>query len=326
MDNSEESSEFEITITSEDLENYKRLDKFLADKIEGHSRTFIKKIFDEGLIQSDSPLSLSKMPRLDTHITLSIPPAIEWNIGPENIPLTILFEDEHLVVIDKAAGMVVHPAPGNYSGTLANAILYHCPDIKGVGNVKRPGIVHRLDRGTSGVMVVAKDQPTHEGLILLFSKHDIQRQYWALSSHDSGVMAGVLESTIGRHPKDRLKMKANVLGGKQARTHFVVKESFSGKGRLFELTLHTGRTHQIRVHLSELLRHPIALDELYGNPNQDRQKWCKFMDFLDDYPYPLLHAKVLGFVHPITGAKLYFDQKPPHFFEKVLSHLKTIGE
>ena len=321
-ESAEEISDFEITIREQDVASGGRLDKWLTTQLPQYSRTFLRKIFDEGLIQSSASLSLSKLPPLGTTLSIHIPPPVASDMLAENIPLTILFEDEHLVVVDKPAGLVVHPAPGNYSGTLVNAILHHCPDIKSVGNVKRPGIVHRLDKGTSGVMVVAKDQATHEGLILLFSKHDIVRQYWALTSHCQGVQAGTMESTIGRHPKDRLKMKANVTNGRKAITHFKVLEEFKSMGQHLELTLETGRTHQIRVHLTELLRRPIAMDPLYGNPAQDLQKWTAFSKGLVDYPYPLLHAKVLGFVHPISKAKLHFDQNPPDLFLQTLQSLR----
>src|SRR5690606_11341479 len=202
-------------------------------------------------------LSLNKMPAVGTIVSIDVPPPIPLEAKAQNIPLEILFQDEHLAVVNKPAGLVVHPAPGHPDGTLVNAILYHCPDLSGVGGTLRPGIVHRLDKGTSGVMVVAKSQAAHEGLVLLFSKHDIDREYEALVVYEKNRLPknGRLEASIGRDPKNRQKMAANVRG-KNAITHFSVEKYFSHLAHV-KLKLETGRTHQIRVHLSALLQCPI---------------------------------------------------------------------
>jgi 23S rRNA pseudouridine1911/1915/1917 synthase len=286
------------------------------------SRSTIKRLFEAEDISSETiSLSLNKLPPAGTKIEIEVPPPVPSDLIAENIPLDILFEDDHLLIINKPVGMVVHPAPGHYTGTLVNAVLYHCPDLKGIGAEKRPGIVHRLDMGTSGVMVVAKDQATHEGLVQLFSTHDIDRKYEALIAGTPNSLSGTISSSIGRHPTNRLKMAANVKNGKKAITHFQVLQKYENCTHI-ELKLETGRTHQIRVHMAQLLNSPVLCDPLYGSgsshlrklPEEIRQK-------LEVYPYQLLNAKELGFVHPITKQKLHFTAPPPSIFQTVLQAL-----
>jgi 23S rRNA pseudouridine1911/1915/1917 synthase len=317
-----------ISVTEEDIQSFKRLDQFLASKCEDLSRTFLKGLFLKEMISLSEASSyqgkveLKKMPPAGTIINISVPPPLPSNAIAENIPLEILFEDQHLVIVNKPPGLVTHPAPGHPNGTLVNAILHHCPDLKGVGDQKRPGIVHRLDKGTSGVMVVAKDQKTHERLVLLFSTHDIQRKYIALTLGKKMPPSGKLESTIGRHPQNRLKMAINVRKGKSALTYYKVKE-FYDQGTLLEMTLETGRTHQIRVHLSELLRSPILMDPLYGHPKDHLKRLSPALAaHLKEYPHPLLHAEILGFKHPITGEDLFFQKGPPDLFLKTIELFK----
>lgn len=308
---------YTLLISEEDRADFKRLDVYLAQKLP-FSRSTIKRMFEDEDISAEIKLSLNKMPPAGTKIEIEVPPPVPSNLVPENIPLEILFEDSHLIVLNKPAGLVVHPAPGHYSGTLVNAILHHCPDLRGIGAEKRPGIVHRLDMGTSGVMVVAKDQATHEGLVGLFSIHDIERKYEALVGGHPAVHSGTITSTIGRHPTHRQKMAANVKNGKHAVTHYKTLRQFEGAAHL-ELRLETGRTHQIRVHLSQLLHTPILCDPVYGGsdshlrrtPESIRQK-------LMEYPYQLLHAKELGFFHPISKEKLLFTSPPPAIFREAL--------
>lgn len=313
-----------LVITEEDKNTFKRFDQFLAEKGGGHSRTFLKNLFlkDQIVVSEDSPvqtkLELKKLPPVGTIIEILVPPALPSISEPENIPLEILYEDEHLVFVNKPAGLVTHPAPGNYTGTLVNAILYHCKDIQAIGDTKRPGIVHRLDKGTSGVMVIAKTQACHEGLVLLFSTHDIERKYEALVMKGRCQTYGTLESMIGRDPHNRLKMKASASRGKRAITHYKVMEIFDRHIHM-EFTLETGRTHQIRVHTSDLLKMPIICDSTYGSPNEHMMKLgAQYKELIQDYPYPFLHAKVLGLVHPITGQKLRFEVPPPKLFQEVL--------
>lgn len=317
--NSEENliENFELTITPEDKNQFKRLDIFLSQKLP-FSRSTIKRMFENENISSEVALSLNKMPPPGTIIEIEVPPPVPTDIIPENIPLEILFEDPHLIIINKPAGLVVHPAPGHYTGTLVNAIIHHCPDLKGIGAEKRPGIVHRLDMGTSGVMVVAKDQATHEGLVSLFSVHDIERKYEALVGGSPHVHSGTINTTIGRHPTHRQKMAANVKNGKKAITHFKTIKQFDGATHL-ELRLETGRTHQIRVHLSQILHTPIFCDPVYGGSDSYFKKIpSSIQKTLMDYPYQLLHAKELGFIHPITREKLHFFAPAPAIFQMAL--------
>ncbi len=319
-----------LTITNEDREAYKRLDQFLAEKAPGHSRTFLKNLFlkDQIVLSEDSPiqpkLELKKMPPVGTIIEILVPPMLPSVAEAENIPLEILYEDEHLVFVNKPAGLVTHPAPGNYTGTLVNAILYHCKDIKGVGDQKRPGIVHRLDKGTSGVMVIAKTQACHEGLVLLFSTHNIERVYEAMVMKNRCQSFGNIESLMARDPHNRLKMKTSGTRGKKAITHYKVLEIYDRHLHM-EFKLETGRTHQIRVHTSELLKMPIICDSTYSSRNEHLMKLGEdFKAILGEYPYPLLHAKILGLVHPITGENLRFEVPPPKIFQDVLNLSRNI--
>jgi 23S rRNA pseudouridine1911/1915/1917 synthase len=319
-----------IEITKEDAYKYKRLDRFLSDNLKDISRSSIKKLFLDGHItwskeylNQNEKLELKKLPKVGAIINISIPPPTKLDVVPENIPLNILFQDEHLLIIDKAAGMVTHPAPGHSSGTLVNAVLYHCKDLAGIGNKIRPGIVHRLDKGTSGVMVVAKTQLCHEKLVALFATHDITRKYETLVIGHKINECGTLNSTIGRHSTNRLKMAANVTNGKNAITHYKVLAYYKSLAHL-ELKLETGRTHQIRVHLSSLLNRPILLDPLYANKNaQLKQLPKKYNTLLHNYPHQLLHAKLLGFIHPITNKNLLFETDPPDTFMKTLDIAKN---
>lgn len=313
----ENDSIVELTVTPDDCANYNRLDQFLAEKT-GESRSRIKSLFEQQMILSDSTLSLKKMPAAGTVISVELPEPVPSQAMPEDLPLEILYQDQHLLFINKTAGMVTHPAPGNYTGTLVNAVLFHCPDLTGIGDQIRPGIVHRLDKGTSGVMVVAKTQKCHEGLVDLFSRHEIDRIYQCLAIGPECPVAGTLRSTIGRHPTNRLKMAANVPHGKQAVTHYRQLKQ-CGKIKHYEVTLETGRTHQIRVHLSQLLKQQILMDPLYGNPGLHLTMLPNdWRELLKDYPYPLLHAHTLGLIHPITGEYLRFSAPPPTPFAQLL--------
>lgn len=308
-----------VVVSEEDRQGFKRLDQFLANKLPQFSRSTIKRLFDDEEITSpDRSLSLNKMPPAGTVIEIEVPPPVPTDLVAENIPIEILFEDPHLIVLNKPAGLVVHPAPGHYTGTLVNAILYHCPDLKGIGSEKRPGIVHRLDMGTSGVMVVAKDQATHEGLVNLFSVHDIERRYEAIVSGTPKIASGTITTTLGRHPTNRLKMAADVKNGKKAVTHYKVLKSF-GTASHVEFKLETGRTHQIRVHASQILQTAILCDPVYGNDAQLRRQPDAIQSILKDYPHQLLHARDLGFIHPITKAPLHFSAPAPAAFRDAVN-------
>ena len=313
----------EIKVTTEDIDHYKRLDHFLIDRLPDLRRTFLKQLFEQNLVASpDQILRPSKMPTSPTNLTITLPPPAPTPAVAENIPLDILYEDEHLIIIDKPSGMVVHPAPGNSTGTLVNAILYHCPGINNVGDDIRPGIVHRLDKGTSGVMVVAKKRHIHAALADLFSAHDIQREYRCLLRGNRIPKSGTLDAPIGRHPRNRQKMAANVRLGKRAVTHYEVITHFRSFSHC-KMVLETGRTHQIRIHAASLLKAPVLNDATYGNPARDRAILSPdICALLGDYEHPFLHARVLGFVHPATGERLLFKAEPSEIFQAVCQLLE----
>jgi 23S rRNA pseudouridine1911/1915/1917 synthase len=316
--------ELTFTISEEDCKRFIRLDHYLVEMMPDYRRNFIKGLYKENLISLANPedtnrLELKKMPPAGTEIVISIPPPIPVEAKGEDIPLNIIYEDEHLVFVNKPAGMVTHPAPGNYTGTLVNAIIHHCPDLGRIGDKIRPGIVHRLDKGTSGVMVVAKTQACHEKLVVLFSQHNIQRVYNCICLTQNIAVGGTLNSTIGRHPQHRKKMHINVPRGKEATTYYKILKQYS-KINLMEMTLETGRTHQIRVHLSQLLKCPVVGDTLYGNPKQQLSILGEeYQQLLGSYEHPLLHAKILGLTHPITGEKLHFDVPLPQIMQETLN-------
>lgn len=314
-----------LVVTEEDRLLFKRLDLFLVSKLNDISRSLIKKIFDNDDITSPlgTKLELKKMPLAGTIIEIDIPPPLPTDIKAQNIPLEILYEDEWLIIINKKAGMCVHPAPGHPDQTLVNAILFHCPDLKGIGQEKRPGIVHRLDLGTSGVMVVAKEQKTHEELVTLFSTHDIEREYIAILWGKPTLPKGRIETFYGRHPVSRLKMSAELKAGKKAITHYeLIKYHEKYKLSLMNFRLETGRTHQIRVHASQILRTPLLNDALYADVAGQKNKIdVDLLNIFKDYPYPFLHAKVLGFIHPKTKQALRFETLPPEQFTQVMDQL-----
>jgi len=311
-----------LIVTSEDFESHKRLDQYLTEQLHEFSRNQIKSFFNNNLFSAKLKLELKKMPPAGTEIIFNLPTLKETQIEPQDIPLHIIYEDEHLIVLNKPAGLVVHPAPGNWDGTLVNALLFHCKDLKGIGHEKRPGIVHRLDKGTSGIMVAAKSHLTHQGLIELFSKHNIRREYQALVIGRGLEQFKKVTTTIGRSPNNRLKMQTDVNGGKEAITYFNLKESFENIHHI-NCKLETGRTHQIRVHCSQVLNHPILMDPLYSNTKQHLDRIPPDLKILlADYSHPLLHARLLGFIHPITKKELLFTQEPPNPFNNVLDILR----
>jgi 23S rRNA pseudouridine1911/1915/1917 synthase len=262
--------------------------------------------------------SPSRKVRAGEKVVFVPPPPVAVEDRPEEIPLSILFEDAHLIVIDKPAGLVVHPATSHQAGTLVNALLHHCGDsLKGVGGERRPGIVHRLDKDTSGVMVVAKDEPTLTALQEQFHAHNLERRYLAIVE---GVVAerGSFKTKYGRDPRDRKKFSSRVSIGKRAVTHWEVKERFAG-ATLVEVRLETGRTHQIRVHFKDA-GHPLLGDSQYGRPPRD----AKLRTVAHQLGRQALHAHVLGIVHPITNDKLRWQTAPPPDFQAALAALRTL--
>lgn len=299
-----------------------RLDAFLTGQFQELSRAAVQRLIDDGQVllagvQPRSSLKLSGGER----ITVTIPPPAPAVPLAEAIPLTVLYEDHDLIVIDKPAGMTVHPGAGVDSGTLVNALLSHCSDLSGIGGEIRPGIVHRLDKGTSGVLVAAKNDAAHRGLSEQFAAHSIKRLYWALIYGSPQEDTGKVSNIIGRHPTDRLRMSSKARHGKEATTNWRVLERF-GAASLVQLRLETGRTHQIRVHLTEA-NMPLLGDPLYpdgGRLNNLKDTCLKGM--IIRLERQALHARVLGFIHPLTGEYLEFSSEPPEDFTAILEYLR----
>lgn len=289
-----------------------RLDKFLSEKHSDLSRAFLQKNIKEGrvLVNQKKEKTGYKVAVGDI-VTMSIAPPKELEILPENIPLDILYEDQDIIVINKPKQMVVHPAPGHYSGTVVNALLYHCKDsLSGINGVLRPGIVHRIDQDTTGAIVVCKNDFSHQFVAEQLKEHSITRTYHAIVLHHLKETDGTIEGCIGRHPVDRKKMAMNVKIGKEAVTHYHVLDSLNNKYTYVSCNLETGRTHQIRVHMSSI-GHPILGDSIYG-PEK-----CPF-----HLTGQTLHAKTLGFIHPTTKKYMEFDAPLPDYFQKLLNILK----
>lgn len=310
-----------------------RIDKLLSLQLSDFSRSYLQKLIREGavLVNQKRVKANYKVNPQDL-VQVSVPEPEQPDICPEEIPLDILYEDEELLVVNKPKGMVVHPAPGHYSGTLVNAVMYHCQGkLSGINGVTRPGIVHRIDRDTTGSLVVCKTDRAHQSLAEQLQEHSITRRYHAIVLGIIEEEQGTVNAPIGRHPVDRKKMSTRSTGGKPAVTHYRVLERFyndtlprhlrcafggpnGGNSRGYtyiECCLETGRTHQIRVHLSGI-GHPILGDAVYGT---------------DKCPFPLtgqtLHARILGFIHPVTGEYMEFDAPLPDYFQKLLGTLRS---
>ena len=300
----------EIIITAQNAG--KRLDAVLAAETEGLSRSFLQKLFEEGKVLKNGKLCSKKEKGAEgDRILVEIPAPERLEVEAENIPLEIVYEDEALLVVNKPAGMVVNPAPGNYTGTLVNALMYHCGDaLSSINGVIRPGIVHRIDKDTSGLLMVAKNDQAHNSLSQQLQEHSITRRYQAIVYHNIKEDEGTIDAPIGRDPKNRLRNAINYEHGKPAVTHYKVMERF-GKFTWIEARLETGRTHQIRVHMASI-KHPLLGDGLYG-PSSNKEGAARQM----------LHAGILGFEHPVTGEYMEFQSPLPEDFEKVLNRLQN---
>ncbi len=301
----------------------RRLDQFLSARLSDMSRTRIQRLIDEGRVLVDGGWC-RRSTRLqgDQEVTVLIPDVVAADLLAEDIPLDVLHEDEDLLVVFKPAGMVVHPTQHDHSGTLVNALLYHCNDLSGISGVERPGIVHRLDKLTSGVMVVAKNDRTHAALSDQFREHTITRRYTALVWGTPVPSEGMITSEIGRHPTDRKRMSSRAAHGKRAVTRYRVVEQLGPVARL-ELALETGRTHQIRVHLSER-QHPVVGDPVYGGRAGRRMPEDEELRaLLQPIQRQMLHAFHLGFDHPATGEYMAFDADPPEDFAGLLEGLRA---
>jgi len=254
-------------------------------------------------------------------IDVDIPPPLPAEPLAEAIPLDVLYEDSDLIVINKAAGMVVHPGAGNTSGTLVNALLAHCSDLAGIGGELRPGIVHRLDKGTSGVLVAAKHDRAHQALSEQFGAHTVKRIYQALIYGSPQEDTGKIEGIIGRHPTERLRLSGKAKNGKHAVTRWKVKERY-GRVSLVELRLETGRTHQIRVHLTEA-GFPLLGDPLYPDGGRcNNIPDTKLRGMINHLGRQALHARCLGFIHPSSGEYLEFTTEPPEDLQELLNYLR----
>lgn len=287
-----------------------RIDKFLASEMPDYSRAFIQKLIKDGLVTvNGSPVKSNYRLTTGDVLTVNVPQAVEPDILPENIPLDILYEDDDIIVVNKPKGMVVHPAAGHYTGTLVNALMYHCRDnLSGINGVLRPGIVHRIDMDTTGVLVACKNDAAHQFISEQLAVHSITRKYNAIVLNGFKVGSGTVDAPIGRSRTDRKKMAISPTDGRNAVTHYEVIENY-GKYAYIECQLETGRTHQIRVHMASI-GHPLLGDEVYGSGKS---------------PYntvgQTLHARVLGFIHPSTREYIEFEAPLPEYFKAILNDL-----
>lgn len=307
-----------IETTIGEAQNGLRLDKALADLLPELSRERLKALIVEGQVTaSGRPLNPSMKVTAGQHFAVTLPQPVAAEAVAQDIPLTIVYEDADLVVIDKPAGLVVHPAAGNLDGTLVNALLHHCRgQLSGIGGVARPGIVHRIDKDTSGLLVVAKSDRAHEGLAQQFKAHSIDRLYAAIVYGVPQPSFGTVDTWISRSNADRKKMAVHREGrGKRAVTHYRMVERLRGAA-LVECRLETGRTHQVRVHMAHL-GNPLIGDPVYG---RDRKSFKTILETLS-FKRQALHAKRLGFIHPVTGQKLSFDSALPTDMQELLSEL-----
>ncbi|QLY78322.1 RluA family pseudouridine synthase [Clostridium intestinale] len=294
-------------ITSEEVN--KRIDKYLSEVIENKSRSFIQGLIDNDNIKVNDKLIKSNYKlKLNDIIEVNLPEPLELEVKAEDIKLDIVYEDHDVIVVNKPQGMVVHPAPGNYTGTLVNALLYHCKDLSGINGVIRPGIVHRIDKDTSGILVVAKNDNSHNFLAAQLKDHSMKREYYALVEGRVKNDIGTINEKLGRDPKDRIKM-AIVKDGREAITHYEVLENYDYT-TLVKCNLETGRTHQIRVHMAHI-GHPLVGDPVYGY----KKSKFKLMG-------QMLHAKTLGFVHPTTKEFLEFSTELPSYFKNIIEKLR----
>ena len=294
-----------------DQEGGLRIDKYLAEAAGQLSRSYIQKLLKDGrILVNGKPVKASYVVEDEDILSMDIPEAVEPEIEPENMELDILYEDQDVILINKPKGMVVHPAAGHYSHTLVNGLMYHCKDqLSGINGVMRPGIVHRIDMDTTGVIIACKNDMAHNSIAAQLKEHSITRRYQAIVHGVLKDDTGTIDAPIGRHPTDRKKMSINYNHGKNAVTHYKVLKRFRQYTHV-ECRLETGRTHQIRVHMTSI-GHPLLGDEVYGSGKN---------------PYHLqgqtLHAMILGFVHPSTGEYMEFTAPLPEYFVKLLEKLR----
>lgn len=300
-----------VVFMEEDISIGVRIDKYLTDKLAAPSRSYVQNIIDKDLVTVNNKVVKSnyKLRREDV-INVTIPEPEKLEAIPQDIPLDILYEDKDVIVVNKPQGMVVHPAAGNKDNTLVNALLHHCEDLSGINGVIRPGIVHRIDKNTSGILVAAKNDNAHNKLAAQLKEHTMNREYIALVEGRINREDGTIDAPLGRNPQDRLKY-AVVKDGKNAITHYKVLQVFD-KYTLVACKLETGRTHQIRVHMA-YIGHPLVGDPLYGFKKQSFKLQGQ-----------LLHARVLGFVHPSTEEYMEFEAPIPDYFITILNKIRSV--
>ena len=296
-----------------------RLDRALADVIPSLSRERLKVLTKAGALSREGKAVRDPATKVkgDERFILAVPDPVPAHNEPQEIPLPIVYEDEHLLVIDKPAGLVVHPAAGNRDGTLVNALLHHCGDsLSGIGGVARPGIVHRIDKDTSGLLVIAKHDKAHEGLAKQFATHSIDRRYLAIVSGVPRQAGGSVDAPLARSPQNRKKIAIVPAGkGKRAVTHWKRLEILN-EAALVECQLETGRTHQVRVHMASI-GHPLVGDPVYGRGKSTHRKLLNQLDFKRQ----ALHAAHLGFIHPVTKGRLSFDSALPSDMQELFTAL-----
>ena len=297
-----------FTVENQDGE---RIDRYLSEELEDRSRSYIQKLIKENHVTvNQKPVKANYRLSLGDRVEIDLPEAKEPDIKPEDIPLDILYEDKDIIIVNKPKQMVVHPAPGHYSQTLVNALMYHCGfELSGINGTMRPGIVHRIDMDTTGSLVACKNDMAHQSLSKQLKEHSIRRIYVAIVHGNIKEEDGTVNAPIGRHPTERKKMSIHSRNGREAITHYQVLERF-GNYTYIQCELETGRTHQIRVHMASL-GHPLLGDTVYGSSKN---------------PYHLqgqaLHAMILGFRHPATGEYMEFTAPLPEYFEKLLEKLR----
>jgi len=299
-----------LTLTAESSDRGTRIDKYISDNAE-LTRSAVQGLIEKGMITADGG-SIAKNYKLrgGEVITVDIPEPEPMDAAPEDIPLDIVYEDDDLLVVNKPKGMVVHPAHGNYTGTLVNALLHHCGEsLSGINGVIRPGIVHRIDKNTSGLLIVAKNDASHLKLAEQIKVHSFTREYEAVVTGAMKQESGTVDAPIGRHKTDRKKMCVTAENSRNAVTHYEVLKQYGGFAHL-RLRLETGRTHQIRVHMA-YIGHPVLGDDVYGKPYKGLEGQC-------------LHARKIGFIHPSTGEYMEFQSELPDYFRAVLNKLEKM--
>ena len=309
----------EYRFMAEEEQDGDRIDRFLSDLMESQSRNYLQRLIKDGYVTINQKTVKPSSPvKAGDEVLLMLPEPLIPEIKPQNIPLDIVYEDDDLLIINKQKGQVVHPAPGHYEDTIVNGILYHCNNLSGINGVLRPGIVHRIDKDTTGLLIICKNDTSHKCIAEQLKEHSIERTYHAIvwgnfplkneKNDENGIYKDTINAPIGRDPKDRKKMAIRP-DGKSAITHYEVLEQFNGFSYI-KCNLETGRTHQIRVHMTSI-GHPLAGDLVYGI------RKCNFHT-----EGQTLHAKTIGFKHPRTGEWMQFDSGLPEYFSKILKTLE----